>query len=368
MNSSDQRMIHIGNECQYEDDAAADHVMVSVIVPVYKVEKYLFYCLESLLNQSYRDIEIILVNDGSPDRSGALCDEYQKKDSRIRAIHKENGGVSSARNLGLDVAHGTYVVFVDSDDYVESDYVERLIAEQRGSTQFGHVWCCFQTVKGYQYEGKQVACDLEGERKIFSRNEMMSLHEMWLDTSLWNKIFRLDIIRDKNLRFVEGLSLGEDWLFNLAYLDAVSDTTICVITKPLYNYVRREAESLDHCYRSNMLDIYRRLNKSCEEYLQSWKVDDRQMQIFYNSRFYSYDKVLRNRFMNAKAKRRDIYAMNNQLLRSKEFKEVFARRTCYVNPLYSLGYKIGEYRILGIIDWIQNRRRRGKLGTRGWQS
>ena len=94
---------------------------VSIIVPVYKVEKYLRKCIDSIINQTLKDIEIILVDDGSPDNCGKICDEYAAKDTRIKVIHKENGGLSSARNAGMEVAEGEYIGFVDSDDWIESD-------------------------------------------------------------------------------------------------------------------------------------------------------------------------------------------------------------------------------------------------------
>lgn len=101
--------------------------MISVIVPVYKVEKYLRRSIESVLNQTYTDLEIVLVDDGSPDQCGMICDEYAQKDSRIRVIHKENGGLSSARNAGIKIAKGEYITFLDSDDYIENDAYETLI-------------------------------------------------------------------------------------------------------------------------------------------------------------------------------------------------------------------------------------------------
>src|SRR5699024_6485655 len=100
--------------------------LISVIVPCYNVEEYLPKCVESILNQTYRNLEIFLVNDGSLDRSGEICDEYVVKDTRIKVIHKENGGLSDARNVALDIMTGEYVTFVDSDDYVAEDYVEYL--------------------------------------------------------------------------------------------------------------------------------------------------------------------------------------------------------------------------------------------------
>ena len=101
---------------------------ISVIVPVYKVEPYLSRCLDSIINQTYRNLEIILVDDGSPDRCGEICDEYARQDSRIRVIHKANGGLSDARNHGIDVAIGDYIAFVDSDDYIATDMYEKMLA------------------------------------------------------------------------------------------------------------------------------------------------------------------------------------------------------------------------------------------------
>ena len=105
--------------------------LISVIVPVYKVEAYLPRCIRSLLRQSYKHLEILLIDDGSPDRCGEICDEYAEKDKRINVIHKENGGLPSARNAGLEIAKGEYVAFIDSDDMIESNYLELLYASNR---------------------------------------------------------------------------------------------------------------------------------------------------------------------------------------------------------------------------------------------
>ena len=101
--------------------------MVSVIIPIYNVEKYLSECIESVINQTYSDLEIILVNDGSTDNCRDICERYKRKDSRIKLVHKNNGGLSSARNAGIDVANGDYYTFIDSDDYIMSDMIEQLV-------------------------------------------------------------------------------------------------------------------------------------------------------------------------------------------------------------------------------------------------
>lgn len=101
--------------------------LISIIIPVYKTEQYLKRCVDSVLNQTYQELECILVDDGSPDEAGKICDEYKKKDARIKVIHKENGGLSSARNAGLDIAKGDYIGFVDSDDFIHPQMYEMLV-------------------------------------------------------------------------------------------------------------------------------------------------------------------------------------------------------------------------------------------------
>ena len=103
--------------------------LVSIIIPVYKVEKYLAQCIESVLSQDYSNIEVILVDDGSPDKCGLICDEFAKKDSRITVIHKQNEGLSSARNSGIDIAKGKYISYIDSDDYISDKYISTMINE-----------------------------------------------------------------------------------------------------------------------------------------------------------------------------------------------------------------------------------------------
>ena len=324
--------------------------MVSLIVPVYKAEKYVKHCIESLQSQIFRDIEIILVDDGSPDRSGEICDAYAADDPRIRVIHKENGGVSSARNAGIDAAHGKYIVFADSDDYAEPDYIESLLSARETDREAGHIWCCFQTVTDYAYEEAKPTCLSDKPEMLFFRAEIMTLHDMWLDTGPFCKLYRTDVIKKNHIHFDEGLSLGEDWLFNLAYLDAVPDTSIKVIAKPLYNYVQRSSESLDSKYRPDMLEIYRKLNSTCESYLKKWQISEGQLQKFYNSRYYSFDKVMRNNMKAPGRSRGACIRQNNKLIKSREFQEIYQKTDCYLNPSYRMAYKTGNFRMILLTD------------------
>lgn len=222
--------------------------MISVIVPIYNVELYLPTCLESILSQTYQDLEIILVDDGSPDNSGRICDEYAKKDSRISVIHQKNAGQSGARNTGLDMARGEYVTFVDADDYIESDAYEILMTEVARTNVdillFGHNLikdCNERDTKSKKHEIKST---------------ILGSDELWyevfgnLNNAVWNKLYKRELIGRK--RFKLGLFHGEDLLFNLEYINECSSALL--ISLPLYNYVKREGSVTTSNFSKKKLD------------------------------------------------------------------------------------------------------------------
>lgn len=317
--------------------------MVSIIVPAYNCIKSLECCVDSIRQQTYTSFELILVDDGSADGSGELCDKFAAEDTRIRVIHKPNGGVSSARNAGIDAATGGYITFCDSDDYLEPDYLEALIQAAESNLDCGHIWCCFQTVTGYQKENAAPNYTSAKSLLCYTLQDYMSLHEMWLDAEPWNKLYRTDIVQTAKVRFPEDLSLGEDWLFNLAYIDASANEKIVVVTKPLYNYMRGNDESLDSKYRKDLLDIYRRLNDTCLSYLRKWKLPTEQIEKFYNSRFYLYEKVLRNTMRAPDKTKREKMKWNSTLMQSDEFKASLQARKCFIHPLYLFAYRSGNF-------------------------
>lgn len=210
---------------------------VSVIVPVYKVESYLHRCVDSILAQTFQDFELLLVDDGSPDRSGEICDEYARKDSRVRVFHKENGGVSSARNLGLDNALGEWVCFVDSDDYLEVSFL-----------------------KDFNFQNSLAAFYLQGY-KVISNNEILSIHkfssknanlkivDLFIEAERRNilnspvcKLFNRELVSSNFLYFDTNTSYGEDHLFVLNYLQFVQIASVSDTSS--YNYVYHSAQSL----------------------------------------------------------------------------------------------------------------------------
>lgn len=326
--------------------------MVSIIVPVYNCIASLVWCVHSILHQTYTDYELFLVDDGSTDGSGKLCDRFAAEDDRIRVIHKPNGGVSSARNAGIDAATGGYITFCDSDDYLEPDYLETLVQTAKSNPDCGHIWCCFQTVTGYQKENAVPNYTSTKSLLCYTLQDYMSLHEMWLDAEPWNKLYRTDIVQTAKVRFPEDLSLGEDWLFNLAYIDASANEKIVVVTEPLYNYIRGNDESLDSKYRKDLLDIYRRLNDTCLSYLRKWKLPAEQIEIFYNSRFYLYEKVLRNTMRAPDKTKREKIKWNSTFMQSDEFKESLQARKCFIHPLYLFAYRSGNFNNVLLADWM----------------
>lgn len=211
---------------------------ISIIVPVYRAEEYLENCIESILGQSYADFELLLVDDGSLDRSGAMCDTYSEKDTRIQTIHKENGGVSSARNVGLDHARGEYVVFVDSDDYLKEDYLSELYAKRLGFDEAEDTL----VISDYQPFSPNGI-----EARSFPESFTVSLGGETSDAEAFRRLifeFRLfppycklysrKVIEKHRLRFNENLRSAEDFDFNCRYVRQMK--RVCYIPSVQYNY------------------------------------------------------------------------------------------------------------------------------------
>lgn len=211
-------------------------VMISVIVPVYKVEAVLPRCIESILNQTVSDFELILIDDGSPDQSGAICDEYAARDARIRVIHQENGGVSKARNAGLDAAQGDYIVFIDSDDYVDSTYLQRHLDNLADMVISGF------RCEGYNINNNDYQIPEQEYYDDLSKEEYIKLFERCLFNLSWAKLFIASIINEHKIRFSESLQRSEDLLFTVQY--AQHCKTIRIIPYAEYHYVIYEHETL----------------------------------------------------------------------------------------------------------------------------
>lgn len=214
--------------------------LISIIVPVYNVEEYLDRCVESLVNQTYTNLEIILVDDGSPDNSGKLCDEWALKDKRVKVIHKENGGVSSARNIGIDNANGEYIGFVDSDDYVDINFLSTINALINKEKKDVYVFNYFK-VKDGNIVKNTMKCD----------NEKYSLEVIkanGIDGFVCNKIYKKSIICD--IRFNLKVSMCEDLLFNLELSKKNIDYGFLNI--PLYYYFDNNSSATNKKYKTDI--------------------------------------------------------------------------------------------------------------------
>ncbi|MBQ8049664.1 MAG: glycosyltransferase family 2 protein [Oscillospiraceae bacterium] len=188
---------------------------ISVVVPVYKAEGSIRRCIESILSQTFTDFELILVDDGSPDRSGAICDAYATQDRRVHVIHKPNGGVSSARNTGIDIAKGNWITFIDSDDYVAGSYLQDLYDPDYDMNVVGHIHYVENQAASEPRDLHEelVRClDVQSFSDVLSRNG-----KYWL-LFCWGRLFKRQILQRYHLRFEEGLHVGEDYVFSSQYL------------------------------------------------------------------------------------------------------------------------------------------------------
>lgn len=183
----------------------------SIIVPVYNVERYLDECLQSIQVQYYKDYEVLLINDGSTDKSGVICDRYAERDNRFQVFHQENKGVSAARNVGIENAKGEWLCFIDSDDLIEPTYLHKFSENISADADM--------VIQGIKRIGKvnDVLCSFKNEDKI-TKEAFFDHYKIWPHYfSPCNKAFRITIIRKYNLKFNESIHYGEDTIFNLDY-------------------------------------------------------------------------------------------------------------------------------------------------------
>lgn len=301
-------------------------MMISVIVPVYKVEKYLHRCVDSILSQSFTDFKLILVDDGSPDDCGKICDDYAKKDNRISVIHKENGGLSSARNAGLDWVFANskseYVTFIDSDDWVDTDYLRALLDGIKNTASSVSA-CKFQEVSDDNCEKS-----FELNTLIYS-GERFCVEQWVYSNAAWAKLIPISCF--ENLRFPEG-KIHEDAF--VMYKILLPCDRLAFIDAPLYCYnigndgsiLRRPwtperlvlldaiEERIDYCIKNGYYDY---LDTEIEEYIKTirfylYKIDKSGYQEYKKSIIIKLRKSLKKKCFNKKypwRKNMDIYEL-----------------------------------------------------------
>lgn len=233
---------------------------ISIIVPVYNVEQYLDECIQSIINQTYSNLEIILIDDGSTDSSSKMCDCYANQDSRIKVIHQKNAGLSAARNIGTNMATGQYITYIDSDDYIAKDYIECLY-EMIEKYNADIAICRFRYVYGTNEE------DVDGKEAIFSYNKTEALRTLLLENEFGHythqKLFKKEIVQQ--YPFPVG-KIYEDIATTYLYFDAAN--TIVYSQKQLYYYRQRPGSIITGAYNEkNKFDVLNTLD-SMEEFLR----------------------------------------------------------------------------------------------------
>lgn len=238
---------------------------ISIIVPVYKVESYLHKCIDSILAQTFEDFELILIDDGSPDQCGVICDEYANKDRRIRVIHKENGGLSSARNAGIDIAKGDYIGFVDSDDWIEPDMYKLLYEVCKKND------CEIASCSSMIHYKNRTVVNGTHPLTIHDKNQAMKaiLEGDLYDEVVWTKLIDRKLLM--SIRFPEGM-VYEDTA--LTYKIVHKCTKVCSVGAPKYHYIKHENSTMDQAAKDIRIDavfIYNEMYQFIAEFYPELK-------------------------------------------------------------------------------------------------
>ena len=248
--------------------------LVSIVVPVYNVESYLNACLDSLIGQTYQKIEILLIDDGSTDRSGEICDAYGRTDPRVKVWHRKNQGVSAARNHGIREAKGKWLIFADSDDKAHTQLVELYMEYAEEETAL----LCDVASDGEflknQYTGESVVLE---ETDI---ENFMELFRGYYINSPFNKLYLTNILRENRICFPEGNSLGEDLLFNLEYFRHVS-RRYRILHIPLYYYREDREGSLSTSYNKKLFETQQESFSALKQFLEEQNVWKEKNEQFY---------------------------------------------------------------------------------------
>jgi len=244
-----------------------DKPLLSIIVPVYNSEKYLAICLDSILAQTFKNFECIIIDDGSTDQSPIICDEYARRDNRLQVLHKKNEGVSAARNDGIQSACGEYIAFVDSDDYIMPEMYRLLI--EKIENEKTDIVCCGYSHKNRDYLPQINLYDASIAQIVYH------LENLELFGLIWNKLYTAKIIHENHIRFPIGYYFGEDMFFNLQYFCAIS--SVSVVVESLYVYCENSASitkkrpPLDQClarFTNNSSQIIRLQEYRNEQYVK----------------------------------------------------------------------------------------------------
>lgn len=244
---------------------------ISVIIPVYKVEPYLRQCVDSVVGQTYKNLEIILIDDGSPDNCGVICDEYAEWDERVFVIHKQNGGLSNARNDGIMAATGKWLAFLDSDDWIEVDYYEKLlVAVEMGNPDIIISGCYW---KEYPHKRKSVR---NFNRPAFynDREHILEFQANIIRTGMpWDKLYKTDFIKKQGFMFDTSINAFEDFLFNFQVYEKAESVAVCPVNG--YHY-RQMTESITSSFNPAKPQITYQYLTKLHEYAASYGTGEKQ--------------------------------------------------------------------------------------------
>lgn len=312
--------------------------LVSIIVPVYNVEAYIHRCVQSILKQTYSYIELILIDDGSLDQSLTICKEYAKGDSRITVLHKKNGGVSSARNTGLSVAKGDYILFVDSDDYIREDMVEKMMGACNSQTALVMCELC-RIASDEKMEASKIKEDSVETIECLSKGSYINyLETNWGPTC---KLYRRDIIG--KIKFPEA-KIAEDMFFNVKLICDNEAFKVSILKMPLYFYVQHIGSAMNSNYDGQYLDA---LNLEVEAYEMLKKEDIHANKLIKNGIAVFFSRFARLSFKYQREKRAD-YLLACQVARkyrhylisgNYDYKYILV---LYMPRLYLFLYKIRQ--------------------------
>ena len=266
-----------------------NNITVSIVIPVYNVDIYLDKCLQSISAQTYKNWECLLIDDGSTDNSGAICDKQTKDDKRFRVVHKKNGGVSSARNLGIKEAKGEWVTFVDADDFVGEGYLQGLIEPllEGNKLDFVHGGCT-------NYENGRITT-VNQEYEYYIGEDKGRLFRSFRGLVV-SKLFRTSILREKELLFDEGMKIAEDMAFTMDYLFFVN--SYAFVPEKSYYYRRDNENSATHKKKWHEYDQYRQsfihLYQATVDYTHKFGIKENNYQLRYEQRANHYYEMLRS--------------------------------------------------------------------------
>lgn len=313
--------------------------LVTVVVPVYNVEKYLDRCIDSIVNQTYKNLEIILVDDGSPDNCPQMCDIWAEKDSRIKVMHKKNAGAGMARNTGIENSYGRYLLFVDSDDYIALETVEKCIKELGKTKSDVVMFGRFRVSADGTVEETPVVTD----EYYFSGNQVIDdilpglfVHEKGIGISSCNKMYNLQLIKEKNIKYKsEREILSEDAVFNLEFFACVK--SVSIIPESFYYYFKNE-NSFSRSYRKDLQELNNKFLEKCillcDEYGYCNKLINNIQARYHIYAFAGMKQIQANNFSKEEKKNLLNHFFNDELLHDSITFETFKPKSIPLKIFY----------------------------------